>query len=256
MIISMISFQKRTLIITAVLFSLVVCIQAEEGSKDEKKSYSSSTSFSLLMTSGNSQDFSLGLDTEQNLELNKNHIQFKGSIIYSESDGSKDSELYYSHLEYKRTFSSKVYILGFGRIERNVLAGYNYRLALSGGGGYFWIKSEKFELTSEVAIGLSRENNISKNNEPDITLSFASCLISSSLKIKISSNSEFIYQERFFLNLDNTEDYRLTSLSSISTNISSHLALKISYQLKYNHLPVPGFKSTDHYLLSSLVLNF
>jgi len=252
----MISFQKRTLIITAVLFSLVVCIQAEEGSKDEKKSYSSSTSFSLLMTSGNSQAFSLGLDTEQNLELNKNHIQFKGSIIYSESDGSKDSEIYYSHLQYRRILSAKAYIVGLGRFERNVLSGYNYRFALSVGAGYLWKKSEKMELSSEAAFGWSQENNIKKNGGNNISLTFASCLISNKFNIRISKTSELSFDEIFFLNLDNTKDYRISSLASISVNISIYLALKISYQVKYNHSPVPGYKSTDHYLLSSLVLNF
>lgn len=252
----MIFLKKRILIIIPILFSVVLCIQAEEESKDEKKSYSSSTSFSLLMTSGNSQDFSLGLDTEQNLELNKNHIQFKGSIIYSESDGSKDSEVYYSHLQYRRVLSSKAYTVGSGRFERNVLSGYNYRFALSVGAGYLWKKSEKIELSSEAGFGWSQENNIKKNGGNNISLTFASCLISTKLKISISKTSELSFDELFFLNLDDTKDYRISSLASISVNISRYLALKISYQIKYNHSPVPGFKSTDHYILSSLVLNF
>lgn len=252
----MIFFQKRTLIITAALFSLVVCIQAEEESKNEKKLYSSSTSFSLLMTSGNTKDFSLGFDTEQNFELKKNHIQFKGSIIYSESDGSKDTEFYYSHFQYRRVLSPKVYIVGLARFERNVLSGYNYRFALSVGAGYMWKKSEKMELSSEAAFGWSQENNIKKNGDENISLTFASFLISNRFKISISKTSELSLDEIFFLNLDDTKDYRISSIASISVNISRYLALKISYQIKYSHRPVPGFKSTDQYLISSLVLSF
>ncbi len=247
---------KKIIFITIILFSLVPCIQAEEESKNDKKFYSSSTSFSFLMTSGNTKASTLGFDTEQNLSFDKSQLQFKGSIIYSESDGSKDSEFYYSHLQYRRTLSPKAYTVGLGRFERNVLSGYNYRFSLSVGAGYLWKKSDKIELSSEAAFGWSRENNIIKTGDGSISQSFASFLASGILKINISQTSELIYQEIFFLNLDETKDYRLTSLVSISTNISSNLALKISYQLKYNHLPVPGFKSTDHYLLSSLVLNF
>jgi putative salt-induced outer membrane protein len=246
---------KRNIFFTVILFITVQFIQAEEEA-DKKKAYSSSTGLSLLMTSGNTQELSFGFDTEQNLDLNKHQIQFKGSMIYTQSDGSKESEQYYSHLEYRRDLSSKAYLVGSGRLERNVLSGYKYRLALSGGAGYRWTTSKKMELSSELAVGWSNENNIEKDKEGDVTLSFVSCLISSKLKILLSANSEMIYHEMFFLNLDDTEDYRLSSLASLSVSISRYLALKISYQLKYNHRPVLGFKSTDHFLLSSLVLNF
>jgi len=247
--------KKINLIIILLIFSTLV-IQADEGDEKKKKPYSSSTSFSVLMTSGNTQELTLGFDTEQNLKFEKNEIQFKGSIIYSQSDGAKESEIYYGHLEYRRSLSSKAYLLGFGSFERNVLSGYKYRLAYSAGAGYAWMKSEKFELSSEIALGLSKENNLEKDKEAEFHSSFASSLITSKMKIKISSNSELVMHEIFFINLDNTNDYRLTSLSSLSVSISRYVALKVSHQLKYNHQPVLGFKSTDQYLLSSLVLNF
>jgi len=221
--------------------SLTQAIQADKGDEKAQKIYSSSTSFSLLMTSGNTQEITLGFDTEQNLKIKKNELKFKGSIIYSQSDGTRESEIYYSHLEYRRSLSSKAYLLGFGRFERNELSGYKYRFALTVGAGYFWTKSKNFELSSELTLGWSKENNIEKIKGTDLKLSFASCLVSTQVKIN---------------NLEDIKDYRLSSLASLSVSISRYIALKISHQLKYNHQPVPGFKSTDQYLLSSLVLNF
>jgi len=238
------------------LISLTLVIQADEGDEKEQKIYSSSTSFSLLMTSGNTQELTLGFDTEQNLKIKKNELKFKGSIIYSQSGGTRESEIYYSHLEYRRSLSSNAYLLGFGRFERNEQSGYEYRFALTVGAGYFWTKSEKFELSSELTLGWSKENNIEKIKGTNLKLSFASCLASTQVKINISSNSELLYQEIFFFNLENTKDYRLSSLASLSVSISGYIALKISHQLKYSHYPVPGFKRIDQYLLSSLVLNF
>ncbi|MFP4082982.1 MAG: DUF481 domain-containing protein [Candidatus Aminicenantes bacterium] len=246
---------KKIILVTAVWALLSAAAQAQEKEEKKEKAYSSSTSFSLLMTSGNTQDLTLGFETEQNLNFDKNKVQFKGSVIYSESEGTKDSELYYSHLQYKRSFSPKAYFLGHAGIERNVLSGYNYRFALNLGGGYTWWKSEKSEFSSEATLGWSRENNIQPPPLKDISLSFASVVASSKLKISLSSTSEFNIQEILFLNLDDTDDYRISSVASLAVSISSNLALKISYQLKYNHQPVPGFKSTDHYVLSSLVLN-
>jgi len=247
---------KKITSIFILLISLTLFIQADEGDEKEQKIYSSSTSFSLLMTSGNTQELTLGFDTEQNLKIKKNELKFKGSIIYSQSDGTRESEIYYSHLEYRRSLSSNAYLLGFWRFERNELSGYEYRFALTVGAGYFWTKSKTFELSSELTLGWSKENNIEKIKGTDLKSSFASCLVSTQVKINISSNSELLYQDIFFFNLENTKDYRLSSLGSLSVSISRYIALKISHQLKYNHYPVPGFKSTDQYLLSSLVLNF
>ncbi|UCC40548.1 MAG: DUF481 domain-containing protein [Candidatus Aminicenantes bacterium] len=255
----MITPLKKAVIISLFLLLIVQNIHAKEEKEEndkKQKSYSSSTSFSFLMTSGNTQELTLGFDTEQNLKFKKDQIQFKGSVIYSESEGSKDTEVYYSHIEYKRTFSSKAYLLGTGRFERNVQSGYNYRFALSIGAGYAWTKSKKIEFSSEAAFGWSKENNIKKTRDETVLLSFASCSVSSQLKIGLSDTSEFIFQEIFFLNLENTNDYRLSSLASLAANISSYLALKISYQLKYNHRSVPGFKNTDQYFISSLVFNY
>ena len=247
---------KRSALVFITLLAVSQCIRAEEKGEEKPKPYTSSTSFSLLMTSGNAKELTLGLDTEQNLNLDKNQIQFKGNIIYSKSEEAKESRIYYSHLEYKRVFSSKAYLTSIGRWERNVLSGYNYRLSLSAGGGYFWVNKKNLEFSSEAAIGWSKENNVDKGKDDSISLSFASLLISSKVKVRVSKTSEFAYHEIFFLSLDDSKDYRLSSFASLSVVISSNLALKMSYQLKYNHKPVPGFKSTDHYLFSSLVLNF
>jgi putative salt-induced outer membrane protein len=250
---------RKAVIISLFLLLIAQNIQAKEEEREkekEQKTYSSSTSFSLLMISGNTQELTLGFDTEQNLNFKKDQIQFKGSVIYSESEGSKDTEVYNGDIEYKRTFSSKAYLLASGRFERNVQSGYNYRFALSAGAGYIWTKSNKFEFSSEASVGWSNENNIKKTTDETALLSFVSCLASSQLKIKLSDTSELVYQETFFINLENTNDYRLSSLAWLSANISSHLALKISYQLKYNHRPVPGFKNTDQYFISSLVFNY
>jgi putative salt-induced outer membrane protein YdiY len=144
------------------LFVLAQIVHSSKENKKAQKSYSSSTSFSSLLTSGNTSNRSLGLDTEKNWKSTKNHFQFKGGIMYAESEGSKETEFYYSYFQTRVELKSKAYILGFGKLERNILSGYNYMLALTLGADYFWTKSEKFVLSSEAALGWSLENNIEK----------------------------------------------------------------------------------------------
>jgi hypothetical protein len=136
------------------------------------------------------------------------------------------------------------------------LSGYSYRLTLTVGAGCFWTKSEKFVFSSEAVIEWSLENNIEKDTDSSFSLSFPSLFTSNTMQLVLSSNSELVHQDIILFNLENSEDYRESSFISISISISKFFSFKISYQLKYSHNPVSGFKNIDQYLLSSLVLYF
>lgn len=256
------------------LISLGICVlvcspfvvAGQETQEVEKPPpYTSSTSLSLLLTTGNTETMTLAFDTEQSLRLEKNQFQIKGSVISSRNDGTKDSELYYGHLKYKRDFVEKAYFLGLGRFEKNELAGYIHRISLTGGIGYAWIKKESVDFSTEASLGWNGEKNMIVNPLSNLggnqailgneTFSFLSMLVSNAVKLSLSSTSHLDIQEILFLNLKEAKDYRISSLVSLTADISKLLALKFSYQIHYNHQPIPGFKSADHYIFSSLVLN-
>ena len=240
----------------------------EEGDKKEKKlKYSSETSFSMVLLKGNNKNISYSFDTKQNLALRKNKLEFKGRFINAKSNGIKTSEIYYSHIKYDHQIKSFAYLLGFVRYERNKLAGYNYRLALSGGGGATWLKNKKAVLSSEIALGWNNEENINQvimNNingsssvwERTIKASFFSSIITNKLDLTLSKTARCSFQETIFINLEESNDYRMNSFASIYAAITPSLALKTSIEVIYSHQPVPGFKNTDSFILTSVVIKF
>ncbi len=244
--------------ISWILFSVLAVliirleIRAEEPKSQSQKTYASSTSFSLLITSGNTRKMTFGFDTDQSLVVKKNQFQLKGSVIYGRSEGIKNAEFYYTHLKYKRELTSKVFFLALSRFEKNDLAGYNHRYSLSAGAGYNWVKKTKITATSEPSLGWSHESNIGQDSA---ILSFLSLLVASSVKVVLTPTAHISCQEIFSFNLKDPKDFRVTSFISVTADLNKFLALKFSYQLFYNHKSISGFKNTDHYLLSSLVLN-
>jgi len=234
------------------VFFVVSVLKAEETEKKTEKSYTSSTSFSLLITSGNTRELTFGFDTEQSLGVKKNQFQFKGSVIYGRNDGIKNAEFYYGHLKYKRELTSQIFLLGLSRFEKNVLAGYNHRFSLSAGAGYIWVKKTNVSASSEALLGWSHDSNIGQNSA---IFSFMSLLVASSVKVELTPTSHISCQEFFSLNLEDPKDFRISSFISVTADINKSLALKFSYQLFYNHKSIPGFKNMDHYFFSSLVLN-
>jgi len=237
----------------------------EDDKKEKKLKYSSETSFSMVLVKGNNKNISYSFDTKQILALRKNKVEFKGRFIKAKSNGKKTSEIYYSHIKYDRQIKSFAYLLGFARYERNKLAGYNYRLALSGGGGATWLKNKKAVLSSEVALGWNNEENSNQvimNNvngsssvwEKTIKASFISSIITNKLELTLSNTARCSFQETIFINLEESNDYRMNSFASIYAAITPSLALKTSLEIIYSHQPVPGFKNMDSFLLTSLVI--
>jgi len=108
------------------LFLFIVVIGAtflplnsqETGKKEKEKKYSSSTSLSSVLARGNNRTFSFSVDTDHNFLLGRNLLNLKGSVIYSDQNSGRRSEIYYSHLKYDLKVSSRAYLLGLVRAER------------------------------------------------------------------------------------------------------------------------------------------
>ncbi len=252
-------------LLSIIMINLGVFAEVEGEKREKKFKYSSETGFSMVLVKGNNKNISYSFDTKQNLALRKNKLEFKGRFIKAKSNGIKTSEIYYSHIKYDHHIKSFAYLLGFARYERNELAGYNYRLALSGGGGATWLKNKKMILSSEVAFGWNNEENsnqVTMNNvnstssvwEKTTKASFLSSIIINKLEITLSKTARCSFQETIFINLEESNDYRMNSFASIYAAITPSLALKTSIEIIYSHQPVPGFKNTDSFLLTSLVI--
>ena len=247
-----------------ILFASPFFINAEEEPKEKPKVYSSSTSFSALLTAGNSRDLTISVDTDQNLKFRKDKLNIKASLIYSRSNSDEISEIYSSSLQYNRQFNARAYLLGMTSFSRNVLSGYRSRFAMSIGAGYFWILRPQIEVSSDIALGWSSENNAEKLAQQAIgselkpikrtvKASFFSSIVTTRINLNLSSTSNLIHQEVLFLNLEELAGYRITSYTALSASISKYFALKTSMQVMYENRPVLGYKNTDLYLLSSIV---
>jgi len=267
------TLRKTNLALILILFVFfnASLVNAEEGDKEKKeKKYFSSTSFSFLLTRGNNEDLNFSFDTDQNLNFEKNKFNLKVNIILTSSRNKVKSEIYTSHLKYRRKIGPKAYLLGLFSFEKNKSAGYDSRFIFSIGVGSTILQRRKIEIYSDLSIGWTREDfieailenrllkELSQNNLEDRKAfsSYVSSVFSSRVMYNLSSTSQFILQESFFFNLRVIKDWRINTSSSLSASISRYFALKISIQLNYDHQPVPGFKSTDFFLLNSLVVKF
>ncbi len=237
-----------------------------EETKEKKASpvkYTSETSLSLVLVKGNNDYLSFSLDTEQNLNILKHRIGFKGRFITARAKDRGRSDIHYAHLKYDHRIRSRSWLLGYLRYESNKQAGNNFRLAISGGGGITWLKGARSEFLSELAVGWNNEESTKRVNmdnvgntvwQKTITSSFVSTILNNKLILNVTETARVVFRGTMFVNAEYWDDYRLSGYGAIYAAISPKLALKTSLEILYENIPVPGFRPTDFFLLSSLVI--
>jgi hypothetical protein len=214
--------------------------------------------------SGNTQSLSYSFDTRQNFDILKNRIGLAGRFIYSRSDGVKSAEVYYAHVKYDRQIGTRACPLGDTSYVQNRLAGCNFSVALSLGGGLTWVKHERTSVLTELAFGWNNVestrkaalDNVSNDNllRKTISSSFPSSILNNRLTSRVTQYSEIVLRITAFFNMDQVQSYRLNFYASLSAAISPQLSLKTSVELIYDNDPVPGVKHIDTCLLSSLAI--
>ena len=73
----------------------------------------------------------------------------------------------------------------------------------------------------------------------------------------VFSGNPYVQQLAEYLpNLQNGADWRFNSETSLVAPVSTHLALKVTYVVTYQHLPPAGFGDTDRLFSTSLQISF
>jgi putative salt-induced outer membrane protein YdiY len=76
------------------------------------------------------------------------------------------------------------------------------------------------------------------------------------LRSPLGANAFFLQSVETIPNLDTTEDWRLNSESALVASFSKRLALKLTYLVKYDHLPEPSFKDTDRLFTAGIQVTY
>lgn len=86
------------------------------------------------------------------------------------------------------------------------------------------------------------------------TVNFLSTITTHKLVYNLTPTAQVSFQGVVFNNLKDLEAFRVNSYTALSASISPSLALKTSFQVVYDNRPVAGYKPTDVFFLSSLVV--
>ncbi len=218
-----------------------------------KKKLNADAELSFIDTSGNTQVTSLSAKNTFTYALAEK-LSYKWSLLarYAENDDIRSAEDYATEMRLDYHFTDRFYTAGLAGWKKDVFAGIENRYYGGPSAGYFLIKEKHHELKIESGLDYVNEE-YSNGDEYDFMQGRSYGVYEWAFTRKSKLNQEVEY----LIDLSETDNYKLNSLSALTIAINSMLSLKLSYEINYTNRPVPDtILQTDTLLGVTLVINY
>jgi putative salt-induced outer membrane protein len=232
----------------ALLVLTGTALAAEE--EEESRAWTGSLGLSYVATSGNSDTQTLGGELKFSRTPDPWGIEFGASFTRAEQDGLTTAEQYLVRIRGDRAFSDRWTLFLATTAEQDEFAGFDMRNTVELGVSYKALLGPTHELRFDAAGTWTREDFVVGEDDD-----YIGAMLGLDYAYHISETASFTETLVYYPNFDDSDDWRLTSETAIQASLSSRLALKVGYVVRFENEPVPGFDDTDTKTTVSLVIN-
>jgi putative salt-induced outer membrane protein YdiY len=203
-----------------------------------------------VASSGNSSVETLNLGDRFSLQVDDVLLTQTFTLIYGESKGQSVSSLYRGSMRaekgLKTSRASAFTLLNF---ERNTFAGLASRWSGTAGLSANVLSGERDRLVLESGLTLTRQRSTSTTGRD---IDFIGGRAASTFTHRFSAKASVIQVIEVLPNFREGEDLRLNTESTLTAPITSRVAVKLSYVIRYDGLPETGFQTTDRLFTSGI----
>ncbi|NVJ61229.1 MAG: DUF481 domain-containing protein [Gammaproteobacteria bacterium] len=228
-----------------------------DDSSEQESPWKGKAELGIVDSSGNTNNSSTNGKVNVTYEAEKWKQEFRLETYKAESEveenGVKvvkttaDRTYFYAKSGYKYTEKSYTYAL-VDYADENFTS-YDYIANFSLGYGRVFFKDKEKEFDGEIGYGLRRfqEKQAFLTQEEEVIR------LAANYKQSVSSNA--VFQQEFVFEFGEEFDV-YKSVSALSVNINSSMALSLGYEVQHNTEVDPGFENTDRKAIVNLVYNF
>ena len=245
----------RVLLALTILVTVGV-VTAEAQADDEELGWSDTAELTAVFTGGNAEASTLGFKNELTRDWESSDLVIGVGALRAESTAftrtavgvsplsfqvTKDSvtaltaESYYARGQYERELSPRTFWYAGTGWERNTFAGIENRYSWGGGVGNTWVDDDASIFKTGYGFTYTVQDDVAETTDGNDT--FGGLRLSYDYRRQLTANTEFTSLFVADENLQETEDFRTDLINAVAVSMSSQLALKVSWQLLYDHLP-------------------
>lgn len=183
-----------------------------------------------------------------------------GKLVFSQAfdgmfirtDDSTTAEAYKGNVRGDRTFGNADRLSVFLdlRGSRNVFAGISRRFEQAIGVAYAVVKTEKDIVSLEGAATLVQQRGTN-----GVDNDFPAALAGARYRHHFTPDATLTLKGEYIPNLESGDDYRLSGEAKILAPLSGTIAISLSYLIRFDNQPEPGFQKTDRFLTSGIQLS-
>lgn len=216
-----------------------------------KKPWTLQTDFGFVNTAGNTSTTTLNAGDAATITAGPWTLGQTFSVVYGRTDGKRSAENYVAGLRGDYLIAPGLGIYLGGRWTRDRFAGISGRFEEGSGLSFKAVASQETELTFEAGALLNQQWSTDGTKDD-----FASGRGALRYKQMLNKAAYFRQLAEVLPNFLESNDVRVNSETALVAPISSRIALKASYVIKFDNEPQPGFENTDRYLTSGLQVVF
>lgn len=211
----------------------------------------------FVSVSGNTSVTTLSLGEKWIRRIARWEFRQDLAAIYGKTDGTETSNLWRTSLRGDYDLGDNIAVYARTAFDRNKFAGVKSRFGEGLGLVAKLIASDIDQLDLEGGFELTQQKNIDGTSN-----SFSSFRAATSWKHMFGANAFFFQGAEFLPNLDESDDYRINTETSVVAPLSSHVAMKVSYQLRFDNLPslnaagTAPLRKSDRILSSGIQITF
>lgn len=204
-----------------------------------------------MATTGNSETTSAGVDLDTRRKGALWELTGKLSALRASKDGETSAERTTARGRVRRRLGTRWGMEGGLSAERDVFAGLDLRSVVDVGASATFTLGEGLALDLGLGTTWTHED---LQQDPDRDRWGG--LISTDLRWSLSETASFTHSLDLYPSFTESRAYRVESEAALEAAVNRHLALKLGYEVRYNHLPPEGKHRTDTSTRASLVIRF
>jgi putative salt-induced outer membrane protein YdiY len=205
----------------------------------------------LVNTAGNSNVTTVNVGDRIDYKAGAWGLTQLFSVVYGRNEGVTNTSIWAASLRGDRKIGARLAIYALAGWDRNTFAGIDRRWEEGTGLLSHLLSRKKNTLDGEA--GISFVQQLSTDGVHD---DFPSARLASTYKHLFTETAYFLQSVELLPDLETSKNLRFNTETGLVAPISSHIGLKISYVIRYDNLPEPGFEKTDRLLTSGIQITY
>jgi putative salt-induced outer membrane protein len=162
------------------------------------------------------------------------------AFVYGRTEGTTSASQWLAGLRADYALTSRLGLYGLGTLERNRFAGFGRRFDEGAGLTFAALRSAADSLSFEVGLGFTQQRSITETSD-----NFTSARAAANWRHHLNEKAFISQFVEVLPDLKVSDDLRINSETALVAPLSSRLAIKLGYTIRFDNLPEPGFRKTD-----------